>query len=607
MEHTNKIPIELLAPARDLTVGKAAIDCGADAVYIGADRFGARQAAANTPQDIHELSEYAHQYGAKVWVALNTILNDNELQQAEHLAWEVYHAGADGLIIQDMGLLEGHLPPLRLHASTQCNNTTLAKIQWLEQIGFQRVVLARELGINEITEIHNNTHIELEAFVHGALCVSYSGECYLSEALQGRSANRGECAQLCRMPYDLLDKQHNCIAQQKYLLSLHDMDRSEYLLELLRAGVTSLKIEGRLKGEDYVRNVVSYYRKALDNIFQTPGSPYTQAAKGVVNTGFLPDLNKTFRRGQVDYFLHGRTSQLANWNTPKSTGEYIGKVIRQTPDYIEIDSSCNLHNGDGITFSDKGFNVNKAVGNRIYPNKMPLLKQGTPLYRNFDKQFLDNMLQARTSRRIPVPILFKQIDGGYLLQIGNHRQAFRYIAEPADKPEQALANIRQQLQKLGNTVYQPEQIQIQVSFVPFIPTSLLNQWRRCTLASTPEEPTEPSPSCNPPTPVIHHPALPADMPRDYRLNVLNSKARAFYAKCGADNVESAYEASHSDKAALMRCKYCILFEMGQCRKNNTATLRNEPAYLRTQNGRLLHLHFDCNRCEMRIEPPQSPK
>lgn len=605
VESTNKIPIELLAPARDKTVGKVAIDCGADAIYIGADRFGARQAANNTLKDIQELAEYAHQFGVKVWVALNTILHDNELREAEHIAWDMYHAGADGLIIQDMGLLECHLPPLRLHASTQCNNTSLSKVQWLEQVGFQRVILARELGIAEIMAIHNNTRIELEAFVHGALCVSYSGECYLSEALQGRSANRGACAQLCRMQYDLLDKQHNCIAQQKYVLSLHDMDRSQYLLQLLQAGVTSLKIEGRLKGEDYVRNVVSYYRKALDNIFQMPDSPYTQAAKGVVHTGFTPDLNKTFRRGQVDYFLHGRTTQLANWDTPKSTGEYIGKVIRQTPDYIEIDTSCDLHNGDGITFSAKGFNVNKAIANKIYPNKMPLLKQGTPLYRNFDKQFIDNMLQACTSRRIPVPILLKQIEGGYLLQIGNHRQTFQYVASPADKQEQALANIRQQLQKLGDTVYQPEQVQIEVDFVPFIPTATLNQWRRLTLAATPDEPAGQSPSINFQAPVIHHPALPADMPHDYRLNVLNHKARAFYSQCGANDIGSAYEAKHTKEAALMRCKYCILYEMGQCRKNHKSTNANEPCYLRTQNGKLLRLHFDCNRCEMRIEAVQS--
>lgn len=605
VKSTNKIPIELLAPARDKIVGKAAIDCGADAIYIGADQFGARQAANNTSEDIRELAEYAHQYGAKVWVALNTILQDNELQKAEHIAWEMYHAGADGLIIQDLGLLECHLPPMRLHASTQCNNTSLSKVQWLEQIGFQRVVLARELGINEITAIHNNTRIELEAFVHGALCVSYSGECYLSQALQGRSANRGACAQLCRMPYDLLDKQRNCITHQKYVLSLHDMDRSQYLLQLLQAGVTSLKIEGRLKGEDYVRNVVSYYRKALDNIFLMPDSPYTQAAKGVVHTGFTPDLGKTFRRGQVDYFLHGRTTQLANWDTPKSTGEYIGKVIRQTPDYIELDTSCNLHNGDGITFSDKGFYVNKAIANRLYPNKMPLLKQGTPLYRNYDKQFLSNMLQARTSRRISVPILLKQIDGGYLLQIGDHRHTFQYVAPPADKKEQALANIRQQLQKLGDTVYQPEQVQIEVDFVPFIPAATLNQWRRLTLAAKQDQQTEQAPSINLQPPVIHHPALPADMPHDYRLNVLNHKARAFYSQCGADDIQPAYEAQPAKEATLMRCKYCILHEMGQCRKNHTTTNPNEPYYLRTQNGKLLRLHFDCNRCEMRIEAVQS--
>ncbi len=602
MTSANKIPIELLAPARDKIVGMAAIDSGADAVYIGAPAFGARQAAGNTVEDIQTLAQYAHQFGAKVLVALNTLLRDDELLQAEQIAWDMYHAGADGLIIQDMGLLQCDLPPIRLHASTQCNNTTPAKVKWLQEVGFQRVVLARELGIEEIKAIRQQTDIELEAFVHGALCVSYSGECYLSEALQGRSANRGTCAQLCRMQYDLLDKDKHCLARQKYALSLHDMDRSQHLRELLQAGVTSLKIEGRLKGEDYVRNVVAVYRQALDQLFSEPDSPYIQASQGVVHTDFQPDLNKTFHRGGVDYFLHGRTPQLANWDTPKSTGEYIGKVIRQTNDYIELNSASDLHNGDGLTFGNQGYSVNRVVGNRVYPNKMPILQNGTPIYRNLDKQFLDNLLHTRTRRRLPVDVLFQQQGDDYLLQIGSHQQTFHYTASPADKPEQALANIRQQLQKLGDTIYEVRNIQIATSFVPFIPNSIITQWRRDTLATPAIATYSPMQSIGLTKRVINHPTLPADIPHDYRLNVLNHKALSFYQQCGITDIEPAFEVSHDKGASLMHCKYCILHEMNHCRKQHPLPAESGPYYLRTQSGKLLHLIFDCAHCEMRILP-----
>ena len=602
MTSANKIPIELLAPARDKTVGMAAIDSGADAVYIGAPAFGARQAAGNTVEDIQALAQYAHQFGAKVLVALNTLLRDDELPQAVQMAWDMYHAGVDGLIIQDMGLLQCDLPPIRLHASTQCNNTTPAKVKWLQEVGFQRVVLARELGIEEIKDIRQKTDIELEAFVHGALCVSYSGECYLSEALQGRSANRGACAQLCRMQYDLLDKDQHCLAKQKYALSLHDMDRSQHLRELLQAGVTSLKIEGRLKGEDYVRNVVAFYRQALDQLFSEPDSPYIQASRGIVHTDFQPDLNKTFHRGGVDYFLHGRTPQLANWDTPKSTGEYIGKVIRQNHDYIELDRVSDLHNGDGLTFGDQGFSVNRVVGNRVYPNKMPILQNGTLIYRNLDKQFLDNLLHTRTCRRLPIDILFQQKGDDYLLQIGPHEQTFHYAASPANKPEQALTNIRQQLQKLGDTIYEVRNIQITISFVPFIPNSIITQWRRDTLATPAIETSSPMQSIDLTKRVIYHPTLPADIPHDYRLNVLNRKALSFYTQCGVTDIEPAFEASHDKAASLMHCKYCILHEMNHCRKQHPLPAESEPYYLRTQSGKLLRLIFDCPHCEMRILP-----
>lgn len=597
----NKTPIELLAPARDKTTGKAAIDCGADAVYTGAPRFGARQAAGNFKEDIAELAEYAHRYDAKVWVALNTLLRDDEIRDAERIAWEMYEAGADGLIVQDMGLMECNLPPIRLHASTQCNNTSKEKVRWLEEVGFKRVVLARELGIEEIAAIRNETHVELEAFVHGALCVSYSGECYLSEALQGRSANRGACAQLCRMPYDLLDKDGCCIAKQKYVLSLHDMDRSRYLHEMLDAGVTSLKIEGRLKGEEYVRNVVTYYRQALDKIFSEEDSPYKQASTGITEAGFVPDLNKTFHRGGTDYFLHQRTTNLANWDTPKSTGEYIGNVVCKNREYIEIDRDCDLHNGDGLTFADKGFSVNRTEGRKIYPNQMPDIQKGTALYRNYDKVFIENMLRAKPSRKIPVEIHLKQAGDTYELQIGKHRKCFHYAAQAADKPEQATERIKQQLQKLGGTPYSVTEVHIETAFVPFIPAGVLNQWRRETLEVKSVVSPEGISTQKVASRHIAHPNLPSNTPHDYRLNVLNQKARKFYAQCGTTAIAQAYEATHTPEANLMRCKYCILHEMGLCRKQRKGSDTKEPYYLRTQNGKLLRLEFDCRQCEMRIK------
>lgn len=602
VEPANKTPIELLAPARDKLVGKAAIDCGADAVYIGAPRFGARQAAGNTKEDIAELADYAHLYGAKVWVTLNTLLRDDELAEAEQIAWEMYRAGADGLIIQDMGLLECNLPPIRLHASTQCNNTSKEKVKWLEAIGFQRVVLARELGISEIEAIRKETSIELEAFVHGALCVSYSGECYLSEGLQGRSANRGECAQLCRMPYNLLDKDKKPIASRKYALSLHDMDRSECLQEMLAAGVTSLKIEGRLKGEEYVRNIVTYYRKALDRLFASPDSRYKQASNGIIVGGFSPNPDKTFRRGGTDYFLHGRPQQLANWATPKSTGEYIGKVIGRTSEYIETDTKTDLHNGDGVAFEDKGFYINRIVGKRIYPNKMPDIRIGTSLYRNYDKAFFDLTQKAKSQRKLPIQIVLRQAGDGYSLQIGSKTKFFEYAAPQAAKEEQAREQIKRQLQKLGDTPYIATDVEIQTDNVPFIPISTLNQWRREVLDVKETAGAEKSKKTDTSYWHINHPTLPSNMPLDYRLNVLNQKARAFYEQCGAEKIGRAYEASHTHEVTLMRCKYCILHEMGQCRKLHRDGNSAEPYYLQTQNGRLLRLLFDCQHCEMHIKP-----
>ena len=474
------VPLSLLSPARDKEVAKAAIQAGADAIYIGPPAFGARQAAGNSLEDLAEVVQYAHLYGVQVLVTLNTLLHDDEYAQAVALAYALYKIGVDALIIQDMHLLDFDLPPIRLHASTQCDNRTPEHVAHLRDLGFKRVVLARELSIDEIRAIHEAVpDIELEAFVHGALCVSYSGRCYISEVLAGRSANRGACAQFCRMAYDLLDASENEVLDdtgkpihQRYLLSLQDLDRSAYLNELIAAGVTTFKIEGRLKDADYVTNITAYYREKLG----------TNAA--VYSRTFVPNPEKTFHRGATDYFLHGRTPRMANWNTPKSTGEYIGSVLeaRGNTLRVRLNEGITLHNGDGLTIGAEGCSVNGVEGNLVKINKALSLSRYTdiPLYRNLDVEFVKNL---HSERRIPVDILFRETENGFLLRIGEHERSFAYPHEEAKNAERALDTIRTQLTKLGDTPYIARSVQID-SKPYFIPISIINEWRRKTLNGT---------------------------------------------------------------------------------------------------------------------------
>ena len=592
--------LTLLAPARDLEVGKAAIQAGADAVYIGAPEFGARQAAGNSLEDIAQLVEYAHRFGAQVLVTLNTLLEEDEYARACALAHDLYKVGVDALIIQDLHLLHYDLPPIRLHASTQCDNRTPEQVLQLQQRGFRRVVLARELSLEQIREIYHTLHstpytlhpdevatIELEAFVHGALCVSYSGRCYLSEVLMNRSANRGCCAQLCRQRYDLLNKDGNEIVDihgepihQRYLLSLQDMDRSLHLAELIEAGVTTFKIEGRLKDRDYVTNIVAYYRQLLDQLIANTPALEHASTRSVYQYSFTPNPAKTFHRGQTDYFLHGRTPNMANWETPKSTGEKIGKVIatRHNAICVEVAHGITLHNGDGICYGDRGFAINRIDGDWIYPNNQYPIpnspqgvqypKVGTTLYRNLDNEFLRSL---RAERRMPVDIRFEAVDDGFRLTIGAFSSFFAAEQQPANNPQRALQTIMQQLSKLGDTDFIAHDIHIldhgQIcsdTFPYFIPTSQLNQWRR-------EVSNRKS-------------ALQRNNLQRSDLQRSDLQAKPIY--------------SEASQHPLMTCKYCILYELGHCRKINPMT--NEPRYLRLQNGTLLSLEFDCKQCEMRI-------
>ena len=491
-------------------------------MYIGAPEFGARQAAGNTLKDIAELVKYAHRFGVQVLVTLNTLLHDDEYPRACALAHDLYKVGVDALIIQDLNLLNYDLPPIRLHASTQCDNRTAEHVIHLQQLGFRRAVLARELSLDQIREIsyatqhyttlHNTTPcIELEAFVHGALCVSYSGRCYLSEVLMNRSANRGCCAQPCRQRYDLLDKDGNEILDnngqpihQRYLLSLQDMDRSLHLKEMIEAGVTTFKIEGRLKDRDYVTNVVAYYRQLLDQLIDSNPALAHASTRSVYLYSFTPNPTKTFHRGATDYFLHGRTPNMANWQTPKSTGEEIGKVIgiKHNAIRVRLLPNITLHNGDGICYEDQGFAINRIEGDWIYPNNQyPLTKRplpnsptgvqlpkvGTTLFRNLDNEFLRSL---RAKRQIPVDIRFEIIPKGYRLTIGEDTADFVAEHQPANNTSRALQTIIQQLSKLGDTDYIAQDIQVfdhdqlcSDSFPYFIPTSQLNQWRRELITS----------------------------------------------------------------------------------------------------------------------------
>ena len=486
------VPLSLLAPARDKVVAKAAIQAGADAIYIGAPAFGARQAAGNSLEDLAEVVSYAHTYGVQVLVTLNTLLHADEYAQAVTLAHALYKIGVDALIIQDMHLLDYDLPPIRLHASTQCDNRTPEHVAHLRDLGFKRVVLARELSIDEIRAIHEAVpDIELEAFVHGALCVSYSGRCYISEVLANRSANRGACAQFCRMAYDLLDENKNEVLDdngqpihQRHLLSLQDLDRSAYLNELIDAGVTTFKIEGRLKDADYVTNVVAYYRDKLDRF-----ADRTQSTehRPIYTRSFSPNPEKTFHRGATDYFLHGRTRPMANWDTPKSTGEYIGEVLeaRGNTLRVRLKDGVVLHNGDGLTIGSEGFSVNGVEGNLIKINKtLAVSHWPLALYRNNDVEFTKNL---HSERRIPVDIIFRETENGFELGYmkANSQELiakshFAFPHEVARNEEKAKESIRTQLSKLGDTPYVAREIRLDTKPY-FIPISILNEWRRNTI------------------------------------------------------------------------------------------------------------------------------
>ncbi len=568
-------------------------------MYIGAPRFGARIAAGNSIEDIAELVQYAHTYGVQVLVTLNTLLREEEYPQAVALAHALYSIGVDALIIQDLRLLRYDLPPIRLHASTQCDNRTPQQAIRMQQLGFKRIVLARELSIEEIRAIHDavlrysSTHheepIELEAFVHGALCVSYSGRCYISEVLASRSANRGECSQFCRMAYDLLDANRKEVADnegqpihQRYVLSLQDMDRRANLAELVDAGVTTFKIEGRLKDKEYVTNITACYRQALDALIP----PAQRLNKDIFHCAFTPNPAKTFHRGGTDYFLHGRTPHMANWATPKSTGELIGEVVETRGNRMRVRllPGIELHTGDGLAIDAEGCFVNGIEGEWIKINKtLPQTRAPqtrTPLFRNLDVAFIH---QLQCERKRPIDILFRATEDGFVLSYtlcaggatGNRCATKRWIYphEAARDADKALLTIRTQLAKLGDTPYTARTATID-SDPYFIPVAVLNTWRRETIALL---------EGNKPTPQVTPSAEPSAEPSG------ESPVLAIL----PDNTPE-------EPLPLMTCRYCLLYELGHCRKTNPYPKEREPLFLRLRNDTLLRLVFDCKLCQMRI-------
>ena len=604
---TKSRPIELLSPAKDLNCGIEAINHGADAVYIGAPKFGARAAAGNSLEDIRELCEYAHLYGARIYVTLNTILKEDELEEAERMIWDLWRVGTDALIIQDMGITRLNLPPIPLHASTQTDNRTPEKVRFLEAAGFTQVVLARELSLNEIRRISEATTVPLEVFVHGALCVSYSGQCYLSAALSGRSANRGECAQYCRLPYTMVDATGTEIVTHKHLLSLKDMNRSDQLEALLDAGVSSLKIEGRLKDVGYVKNITAYYRKKLDAVLSRRPE-YRRASAGRSTYTFEPVAEKSFNRGFTPFLLEGRTADITAFNTPKSLGEPVGTVKEIKGNSFTVAGLKQLSNGDGLVFFNRkgeleGFRVNRVEANRVFPLDMPQLTPKTPLYRNFDQAFDKLLAKPSAERKLSVEIEFLDNPFGFTLCMEDETGARIMLTEPFAKElarREQQDNIRTQLSKLGNTPFEASKVVVGLSENWFVPSSLLADMRRIGVekllearrARYPRETVKRvQPSVSIPFP---------ERQLTYLGNVANGKARSFYQDHGVEQIDPAFELSPRKDVPLMFTKHCLRYSMGWCPTyQKDKSPYKEPYYLLYKDTRL-RLQFDCKHCQMLV-------
>ena len=608
-------PIELLAPAKTADIGIEAVLHGADAVYIGGPCFGARAAAANSVNDIARLVDFAHRYEARVYVTLNTLLYDDELKPAERLIAELYRVGVDALIVQDMGVLRLDIPPIALHASTQTDNRTVEKVRFLYDAGFSRVVLARELSGEQIRTIAEMVPVELEVFVHGALCVSYSGQCYLSRALSGRSANRGECAQYCRLPYTLLDADRRPLIRDKHLLSLKDMNRTDRLETLLDAGATSLKIEGRLKELSYVKNVTAWYRRRLDEIFERRPE-YRAASSGRVELSFEPMPQKSFNRGFTRYFFDGRPDKdMGSPDTPKSLGEPVGRVAQVRGSVLKIQGSGVLHNGDGLCFLNKkgvfeGFRVNRVEDAVVYPFEKLNISSGTLLYRNYDRLFEQALQKKSAQRRIPVDLRLYEIQDGFALKITDNSGRSAVVARDWGKEEARtpqIENQKAQLSRLGDTCFEARSVDVLCSKEYFLPASLLADLRRETvdrmmlvrrLSYRPSRRREEGSALYPVSEL------------DYLGNVSNASARAFYQAHGVKKIAQDLQCEPVEGVALMFTRFCLKRQWGRCPRENVrpqgGSVWKEPLFLQYRDT-LLRLEFDCRLCQMCLYRVLSPK
>lgn len=614
--------IELLAPAKNLECGIEAVNHGADAVYIGAPKFGARAAAVNSLEDIAALVAYAHLYNVRIYVTVNTILKEEELAETEKMIWELYRIGVDALIVQDMGITRLNLPPIPLHGSTQMDNRTPEKVRFLADAGFRQVVLARELSLQEIRRIHEACpETPLEVFVHGALCVSYSGQCYVSQACFGRSANRGECAQFCRLPFSLVDADGKTIVRDKHLLSLKDLNQSEVLEDLLDAGASSLKIEGRLKDVSYVKNVTAAYRSKLDAIFARR-KEYVRASSGTCRFDFTPQLDKSFSRGFTHYFLQGRDREISSFDTPKSLGEEMGTMKEQRGNYLTVAGVKPFHNGDGVCFLDEqgrlqGFRINRVDGNKLYPaGDVPRIKPRTRLFRNFNQEFERILARKSAERKIGVGWELADTSSGFALTVadedGNRiTLSFPYPKELARTPQPE--NLRTQLGKLGNTPFEvmplggtdspsattAPAIAINLSQNWFIPASVIADWRRQAIDKlTAARRITYRRELHVWKPTRHR--FPATS-LTYLGNVMNTAARSFYQAHGVASVEPAYEKQAVPEAVLMFCKHCLRYSMGWCPTHQKGhSPYREPYYLVGTDGKRFRLTFDCKNCQMKV-------
>ena len=593
--------LELLAPAKNLACGIAAIDHGADAVYIGAPRFGARAAAGNSIDDICQLCNYAHQFGAKVYVTLNTIIYDDEIESVRVIIRQLEEAGVDAILVQDMAvltMLQEQQSQMALHASTQTDNRTAEKVRWLQDIGFSRAVLARELSVEEIAEIHREVPgIELEVFVHGALCVSYSGICYASEHCFHRSANRGECAQFCRMRFSLVDADGKEMEHERYLLSLKDMNQSDNLQKLVEAGATSFKIEGRLKDVAYVKNVTAAYSERLNAIIRQHPDKYRRASQGFCEYTFTPDLNRTFNRGYTSYFLNGRQPDIASFDSPKAVGAFVGTVKEIRGNSFNVAGVTSFANGDGLCFLNEerkfeGLRANRVEGNRIYPFKMPRnLRPGMALYRNNDQEFERMLDKPSATRKIPVRIALCAVDDGFELGAGD--VTVHFAAEHQLAQKSPRENLIRQLSKLGDTIYVCTEVDVPDDFNYFIPNSQLSEMRRQLVAELSKVKSRPQ------TPVPQREKQKGGEGKyayPYLYNIANRLSQQFY---GATSL-TAYELKGGD-GPIMQCRHCIRYSLGYCVKHGGKRPSwHEPLSLVLGDARRFRLEFDCQHCQMNV-------